>query len=420
MILTQCIKLSVFISFTQLRYKINQTLIAILSVMCGVAIFIYVAGYINGVNRFTSEMTIKESPDIRLFNEISSNKKSVIDYEFSNDINIVYHAKPSDKSLGLKDGKFVIEELKNNPNIKYVSSSVKTQVYFNVGGINISGVLTGINFEEEDKIFNLKSKLTAGNFRQMETMPNAFVMGEKLARRLNLDIKDKVNLITDNGQFILGTLVGIIKTGIPEKDKELCYTSEKTVQLLLDAPSAYITEIKIKIRDITCAPELAHFLGDKYKFNHSNWQIDNAAIFEGAEIQALIFNCIAICLLIVAGFGIYNILNMSIYEKMKDIAILKAMGFSSKDILYIFLSQSLIIGLLGGISGIILGFLLAFCTSLIPYKSDVFVSVDHLPMNFSNYYYLVGIIFAIITTFFAGYFPARKAAKSDPLLILKK
>ena len=76
---------------------------------------------------------------------------------------------------------------------------------------------------------------------------------------------------------------------------------------------------------------------------------------------------VSITLLIVAGFGIYNILNMLIYEKMNDIAILKATGFSGKDVQMIFMSQALIIGIVGGILGLIIGFGLSNVIDNIPF-----------------------------------------------------
>ncbi len=110
---------------------------------------------------------------------------------------------------------------------------------------------------------------------------------------------------------------------------------------------------------------------------------------------------------------------MMIYEKMKDISIIKAMSFSDKDVQIIFMTQAIVIGLIGGLTGILLGFLLSYGTSLLPYESDVFVSIDHLPMNFSPVYYLLGLMFTLLTTSLAGYLPSRKASKLDPITILR-
>ena len=123
--------------------------------------------------------------------------------------------------------------------------------------------------------------------------------------------------------------------------------------------------------------------------------------------------------MIVAGFGIYNILNMTIYNKMKDIAILKAMGFAGGDVKQIFMIQSLAIGLAGSILGLVLGFLLSVLISKAPFDGGEFISLDHFPVNFSVVYYTIGIVFGVSTTALAGYLPSRKAAKVDPIEILR-
>ncbi len=411
--------LAIFIATTQLKAKRVQTLIAIISVTFGIAVFIYIVGYIRGVNRFTEEMALAESSDIRLFIEQESTYDNIIDKIYPNQVNFVSHKKPQNKLLSLKDGKLACKELALDNKIKAISYSVKSQVYYHIGSSNISGTITGINFSNEDSFFNLSNKIVSGSVESFNTMPNSFVMGERLRKRLNLSIGDKINITTDKGASVIGVLLATIKTGIPEIDNEICYTNEKTVQNLLGVPSSYITEIKIKLYDNSIAPDLSEKLSRKYGYNSSNWQKDNAALFEGAGLQDFIFNAVALSILFVAGFGIFNILNMIIYEKMKDISILKAMGFSNNDVRIIFISQSLVIGFLGGISGVFLGFLLSWGTSLLPYESDVFVSMDSLPMNFSPIYYLIGLLFGLLTTFLSGYLPSKKAKRLDPVTILR-
>ena len=120
-----------------------------------------------------------------------------------------------------------------------------------------------------------------------------------------------------------------------------------------------------------------------------------------------------------AAFGIYNILNMTIYEKMKDIAILKATGFSGSDVTAIFMTQAIIIGLAGGVLGLLLGFLISYAISRVPFHADTLINIDHMPVKFDPFYYWVGLLFGIVTTSLAGYFPSQKAAKVDSVEIIR-
>jgi lipoprotein-releasing system permease protein len=128
---------------------------------------------------------------------------------------------------------------------------------------------------------------------------------------------------------------------------------------------------------------------------------------------------VSMTMLLVAGFGIYNIMSMTVNNKIKDIAILKATGFSGRDIVRIFLWQAVIIGMLGALVGMLLGFIFSYLVSRAPFDGGEFLSIDHFPVNFDPIYYLVGVVFAFITTLFAGYTPAKKASKVDPVAILR-
>jgi lipoprotein-releasing system permease protein len=148
-------------------------------------------------------------------------------------------------------------------------------------------------------------------------------------------------------------------------------------------------------------------------------QTANAQFETGTSIRNLISYAVSITLLIVAGFGIYNILNMLIYEKMNDIAILKATGFSGRDVQLIFISQALIIGFIGGVLGLILGYGVSVLISHAPFETEALPTVKTMPVDFSASYYIIGIIFAMISTFFAGYFPSKKAQRIDPVEIIR-
>ncbi|MGZ4044495.1 MAG: ABC transporter permease, partial [Bacteroidia bacterium] len=139
----------------------------------------------------------------------------------------------------------------------------------------------------------------------------------------------------------------------------------------------------------------------------------------GSFIRTLISYTVGITLLIVAGFGIYNILNMMIYEKMDSIAILKATGFSGKDVNTVFIFIALCIGIFGGILGLIFGFILSAIIDNIPFNTAALPTIKTFPINYNPKFYVIGSVFAIITTYFAGYFPARKASKIDPVIIIR-
>ena len=413
------IKLMTSIAFTQLKAKKTQTIVATIGVAFGIAVFIFLLSCVKGINQYLTELSLEQYPDVRLFNEVRITELNLLDRQHPDDNNILHHAKPKHSLLYLKDSPKAIREIAENPMVKAVSGTVKVQVFYHVGTSGINGEITGINYESENQLLNISDKFIEGNAAGLRSIPNSLVMGKSLADRLNMKTGDRIVITTSNGTDLTATLSGIIKTGIPEKDKELCYATLKTVQNLLKVPPSYITDIHIKLHDRSTASEYATGLEKTYGYKGSDWLRDNPFLFEGDKLNDIIFKCIAASILLVAGFGIFNILNMMIYEKMKDISIIKAMGFSDRDVRSIFMIQSLSIGVAGALLGLLVGYIISWVMTLVPYRSDFFVSLEGLPMCFDISYYIFGLLFGVLTTAFAGYLPSRKAARLDPISILR-
>jgi lipoprotein-releasing system permease protein len=110
---------------------------------------------------------------------------------------------------------------------------------------------------------------------------------------------------------------------------------------------------------------------------------------------------------------------MMIFEKMDSIAILKATGFSGSDVKWIFISLSMIIGLTGGVFGLLFGFAFTVIIDNIPFNTASLPTISTYPINYDPLFYIIGISFAIITTGIAGFFPAMKASKIDPVEIIR-
>jgi lipoprotein-releasing system permease protein len=167
------------------------------------------------------------------------------------------------------------------------------------------------------------------------------------------------------------------------------------------------------------APAVAKEYIKLFSADAEDIQTANSQFETGSSIRTLISYSVGITLLIVAGFGIYNILNMMIYEKMDSIAILKATGFSGRDVKLIFLFIALSIGFLGGLVGLMIGFVLSSAIDQIPFNTASLPTIKTYPVNYNPLFYVIGIVFSLITTWFAGWFPARKASKVDPVVIIR-
>jgi lipoprotein-releasing system permease protein len=233
------------------------------------------------------------------------------------------------------------------------------------------------------------------------------------------NIGDVIQVTTVKGDIMPLKVVGYFQSGLQDLDKVQSYTSLATAQKLLGKPNNYVTDIQVKLKDMTLAPMIAKEFSTLFGCDAEDIQTANSQFETGTNVRTLISYAVGITLLIVAGFGIYNILNMMIYEKMDSIAILKATGFSGFDVNRIFITIALTIGFIGGFLGLIFGFFLSAAIDQIPFNTSALPTITTYPINYNPKFYFIGTIFSLITTYFAGLFPARKASKIDPVIIIR-
>lgn len=227
---------------------------------------------------------------------------------------------------------------------------------------------------------------------------------------------DNISLTTADGVNKVFKVVGLIETGSGSVDKSRAIISINTARQLLSKNKSYATDVMANVKDYNDAKTIANEVRPDIKYKTEAWQEGNAQLESANTLRDIIAIAVSLTILIVAGFGIYNIMNMTVSEKIREIAILKAMGFDGKDIVYIFLVQSVIIGLIGGFIGLLLGFAVASIVDRIPFK---IASFDTLPITYLPADYILAMIFGLAITFIAGYLPARKASKIDPVEILR-
>jgi lipoprotein-releasing system permease protein len=240
-----------------------------------------------------------------------------------------------------------------------------------------------------------------------------------LADKLQANVGDVVHVTTGKQQQFSLKVVGFFQSGMQEIDKIQSYASLATTQKIMGKPGNYITDLQIKLTNIDQAPMVAKEYRHLFNTDAEDIQTANAHYETGSAVRSLISYSVGITLLIVAGFGIYNILNMMIYEKMDSIAILKATGFSGNDVNRIFIYIALSIGLFGGLLGLGLGYVFSYIIDQIPFVTPSLPTVKTYPIDYNPVFYFIGGVFSVITTFLAGWSPARKASKIDPVIIIR-
>ena len=414
-------KLIAGVSKSLLLARWKQTLVAAIGVTFSIAMFITLLSFMSGLNDLLDGLIVNRTPHIRLYNEIQPSKKQAIDksIRFKNYHNFVSSVKPKNERLEIYNNAAIMNALKKDNRVLGVAPKITAQVFYNVGSIDLTGVINGVDVEEENRLFKFKDYVTSGNFIDLKNTPNSIVLGKGAAEKMLANIGDVIQVTTTKGERMQLKVVGYFQSGIQDIDKVQSYASISTTQKLLGETNSYVTDIQIKLKDILLAPQLAKEYQQLFDVESVDIQTANSQFETGSSVRTLISYAVGITLLIVAGFGIYNILNMMIYEKMDSIAILKATGFSGKDVNFIFITIALSIGIFGGLLGLFFGFSLSALIDNIPFNTAALPTIKTYPINYNPKFYIIGSIFSIVTTYFAGYFPSRKASKIDPVIIIR-
>lgn len=409
------------ISKTHIWSRKKQSLIAALGVTFGIGTYIIMMGFMNGLNGLLDGLILNRTPHIHLYNEIQPSKTQPVDLyrAFQGKEKIVSSIKPKVIQSKIHNALPLMDFLSKQSYVKGVTAQVKAQSFYLGGSIQLNGLLIGINVQKENELYRLEDYIVEGTILDLVQNENGILLGAGVAKKLSFQVGDIIQVATKNNGIQALKIVGLYQSGMADVDNVQSYVNIKMAQRLMGQSDDFITDINVKLNDMNQAPTLAAKMEQLFEVRAVDIQTANAQFETGSSIRTLISYAVSITLLIVAGFGIYNILNMLIYQKMNDIAILKATGFSGRDVKYIFISQAIIIGFIGGVLGLLLGFFVTRIIDNTPFNTAALPTIKTFPVVYDVKYYIIGMTFAMLSTFFAGYFPSRKAEKIDPVDIIR-
>lgn len=409
------------ISKTHLLSRKKQSGIAALGVTFGIGTFITLASFMTGLNGLLDGLILNRTPHIHLYNEIEPSLRQPIELSatYAEGLNVIRSIKPKRSQTRLHNALPILNQLREQPEVKGAIPQVQAQVFYLAGSIRLNGLVFGADIMEEVRLFNLNDYIVEGDAQSLAKNNNGIILGAGIARKMSLKVGDRIQLGSVSGGRFPLKIVGLYQSGLADIDNVQSYVNLATAQRILGEGKSYISDINVKLYDMERAPQMAQEIEQLFGLTAVDIKTANAQFETGTDIRNLITYAVSITLLVVAGFGIYNILNMMIYEKMNDIAILKATGFSGNDVRMIFISQAMLIGTIGGLLGLMIGYGLSAAIEQIPFETEALPTIKTFPVNHDPTFYAIGIIFALLATFFAGYLPASKARKIDPVDIIR-
>ena len=389
------------------------TAVAAAGVVLGMSIYIFMNSMLVGFDKSSSASIFKTTSHIRVYKDDEISKILV---KNSKENYLIINPKIVPSNNTIINPKLISETILKQPEVTVVTPQVNVNVFYNNGKSQISGLAIGIKPEEANVMYNIKSFMVEGNFDLLKSNPNGIIIGSGIAEKMNAKIGDNINLTSSKSVNKTYKVVGIFKTNNSKVDKSNSYVNLASSQQLLKEGASYITDINVNIVDPENAKAIAEKISNITGYKAEGWKEANESAMAANKMRKMIITFVSLTILLVAGFGIYNILNMTVSQKINDIAILKAMGFKGKDVIKIFVTQAVTIGVMGVIGGMIVA------TILITFLKKVYVGGDigYFPIDYEPTKYLQGVVIGLVITFFAGYIPAKKAAQVDPVTIFRK
>ncbi len=276
----------------------------------------------------------------------------------------------------------------------------------------------GIDLEAHLAATALRNQIIAGRIEDFRASPAGIMLGSLLADKLQVGVGDTVQMSGPDPKPRTFTVAAIFRSGNNIIDERRGYIDQRAAQALLKKPGL-VSSIIVKLRDPDRAPEIAAHFERLFGHRARSWQErerGNLQIFSTLRLSAGITVSLIILL---AGFLIFNTLTMAVMEKIREIAILRSMGYRRLDISLIFLGQGFLVATIGSVLGAAAGAIFTYLVSLIPIKVTGFFYTDRFLVAWSWEHYLTAALIAFVAVLGASFLPARRAANLAPVATLR-
>ena len=403
-----------YIALRFLTHRKRALLLSLSGVVFGVAIFICTQAQTQGLSRYFIE------------SNIGSNGALVVRSRFRPRYEpLMVAAKNSKASTsrrlyfeGITNPNEIMRVSRQFPDVISCSPVLRGTVSARAGFENATVDLYGIDPALHARTTDILHQLIDGSFDDFRNNTSAIIIGSRLAELLQTSVGDTVQLLAPNGEYWRFSVAAIARAGIGSIDSTRIYSHAKVAQALLQQPSG-ATMIIYKLRDRNRAPMLAKRFEALFQHNALSWQEREESTLQLFLTLRMSVAITVSLIILLAGFGIFNVLTMSVLAKIKEIAILRSMGYRRRDISAIFLWQGALIAAAGSVLGCLLGALMTWGVSHIPIRLRGLLYTNYFLVTWDWRHYAFATLLAVLAVFIASYVPARRAAELPPVVTIR-
>lgn len=409
--------------FITVRYLLShkrQSLVCVAGVTISVTMFIAMTAMMNGfTDKFIIEV-VESSGHITIKDEPRETRTPILERAYPGEhvMRMLEGVKPRDTVRKIDNPMGLLRTLQHFPGVLAAVPEVFGDVIATYGNKNLNMNIHGVEPEEQVRVTTIGDDILEGGFPRLRNTADGIIIGKGVSDTLGAHLEDSIVLAGPDGGRTTARIVGIFRTGVTPVDYSRGYMLLSSAQTLLNKKNI-VNEITIRTDDYTKARDYAAQIEGICGYRTESWQESNANFLKIFDIQTIITYIITGALLVVAAFGVLNILIMAVLERVNDIAILRSFGLSRWDIGLIYTFQGVCIGLVGATTGLILGKLAIEGLRRLPITLEGLIRTEGLLMSEHASQYYTAFAAAMVVVLFASAYPAWRAAKYDPVEVIR-
>ncbi len=313
---------------------------------------------------------------------------------------------------GIEEPQLLMNALRKFGNVAGVSQVVTGSAVIKSAFKDDSGKIYGVNPDDQIEVSDLGKQIVEGSLVDFRSSPTGAMLGMRMVRRLDMSLGDSF-ILQAGGQQRRYKLCAIYETGVEDIDRIRIYLNIGEARSLLKKPTG-ASFLQISLHDPDRAPMDSALIMDTLNHSAASWQEREKSWLSVFNVLRFSTAVAVWVFTIIASLAMFNTLAMLVMEKTKDIAILRSMGYTRKDISNIFLWQAVIVLGVGSLAGALMGAVVTYALSRVPITVRGIFKTDTFIVEWSIWHYVTAIVISIVMVMFASLWPARRAARLEP------
>ena len=381
-------------------------LLSMLGIALGVAALIVVLSVMNGFGKELRERTL----------------------------GMTAHATVTGQNGQLSDWRDIQAKVSSHPNVVGTAPFTQNEAMLSNRSRVSGAIIRGVLPEEEPNVSEIHQKMISGKLAELKAGEYGIILGKELANAMGVFEGEKITVITPQANVTpVGvmprlkrfTVVGVFEAGMHQFDRSMAFMHITDAQKLFSMDEN-VEGVRLKLTDMFNAQRVSRDLDDTIGEDYwvRDWTNMHSNLFKALKTEKVVMFIILLLIVAVAAFNIISTLVMTVNEKQADIAILRTIGMTPNSLMWVFIVQGTVIGLVGTLLGLLIGIPVALHVSEIVAFIENLLQTKFLP---ADVYYITDIksdmrlsdvltysLSAFGLSVLATIYPAWRAARIQP------